>query len=293
MGSKVLMPLLQRLPLANPARFMSSSGKRKTAGLIIIGDEILKGQVQDTNTHFLAGGLRNLGVHLERVSVISDDIDTIASEVKNFSNNFDLVLTSGGIGPTHDDVTFEGVARAFDDDVEHHPKIVDLCKRWFRKEDLTDPCFKLALIPKQAKLNFGRDKATGRPTQYPLISVENVFVFPGIPELLQRAFHNLGAQLFGAGKQVVSDAVYLRQDEISITNTLNRLVKNHPNITFGSYPSWSGQHYRTKVTFEGENEEEVSRARSDMEELNSSSSRGRDSKEVRYESDSLNNSFET
>ena len=94
--------------------------------------------------------------------------------------------------------------RAFDDDVEHHPKIVDLCKKWFRKEDLTDPCFKLALIPKQvwllngrdksrvkstegnncgkllqAKLNFGTDKATGRPTQYPLISVENVFVFPG------------------------------------------------------------------------------------------------------------------
>jgi len=257
--------MLQRLPLAN-ARFMSS-GKRKTAGLIIIGDEILKGQVQDTNTHFLAGGLRNLGVQLERVSVISDDIDTIASEVKKFSNNFDLVLTSGGIGPTHDDVTFEGVARAFDDGVEHHPKIVDLCKRWFRKEDLNDPCFKLALIPKQAKLNFGTDKATGRPTQYPLISVENVFVFPGIPELLKKAFHNLGAQLFGAGKQVVSDAVYLRQDEISITNTLNRLVKNHPNITFGSYPSWSGQHYRTKVTLEGELEEEVSRARSDMEEL--------------------------
>merc|ERR1712241_854723 len=265
--NKALMPLqLQRLPMAT-ARFMSS-GKRKKAGLIIIGDEILKGQVQDTNTHFLAGGLRNLGVHLERVSVISDDIDTIASEVKHFSNNFDLVLTSGGIGPTHDDVTFEGVARAFDDDVEHHPDIVDLCKKWFRKDDLTDPCFKLALIPKQAKLNFGTDKATGRPTQYPLISVENVFVFPGIPELLQKAFHNLGGELFGAGDQLVSGAIYLRQDEISITNTLNRLVKNHPNITFGSYPSWSGQHYRTKVTFEGESEEEVSRARSDMEELN-------------------------
>jgi len=261
------MPLLQRLPLLSAARFMSSS-KRKTAGLIIIGDEILKGQVQDTNTHFLAGGLRNLGVHLERVSVIGDDINTIASEVKLFSNNYDLVLTSGGIGPTHDDVTFEGVARAFDDDVEHHPDIVDLCKKWFRKEDLTDPCFKLALIPKQAKLNFGTDKATGRPTQYPLISVENVFVFPGIPELLRKAFNNLGAQLFGAGKQVVTDAVYLRQDEISITNKLNKLVIDHPNVTFGSYPSWLGQHYRTKLTLEGDSKEEVAKARSEMDDLN-------------------------
>lgn len=94
---------------------MSSSSS--SVGLIIIGDEILKGQTQDINTHFLAQKLRTLGVCLKRVSVIPDDVTVIAQEVRTFSANFDVVLTSGGIGPTHDDLTFEGVARAFDDEV--------------------------------------------------------------------------------------------------------------------------------------------------------------------------------
>jgi len=151
----------------------------KSAGIVIIGDEILKGQTQDTNTFFLAKNLRKLGVSLERVSVIPDDLDIIAAEVKNFSNNFDFVLTSGGIGPTHDDLTFEGVARAFDQNVEHNPRLVNLCKAWFKTEDMSEPCFKMALLPSQAKLNFGTDKVTGKPILYPIVSVENVFIFPG------------------------------------------------------------------------------------------------------------------
>jgi len=109
-----------------------SSTLVKTAGVVIIGDEILKGQTQDTNTYFLAQNLRQLGVGLQRVSVIPDDLDIIADEVKNFSKKFDFVLTSGGIGPTHDDITFEGVAKAFDRKVEYNPTLVDLCKAWFQ-----------------------------------------------------------------------------------------------------------------------------------------------------------------
>ena len=88
--------------------------RNKSAGLIVIGDEILKGQVQDTNTHFLTKHLYQKGIRVGRVSILPDDIDVIVSEVKTFTQNYDFVLTSGGIGPTHDDVTFEAVARAFD-----------------------------------------------------------------------------------------------------------------------------------------------------------------------------------
>ena len=91
----------------------STKAKRPSAGIIIIGDEILKGQTQDTNTHFLATNLKSRGIELKRVAVIPDDIDVIAKEVKTFSEKYEFVLTSGGVGPTHDDVTFEGAKNIF------------------------------------------------------------------------------------------------------------------------------------------------------------------------------------
>jgi len=239
----------------------------KTAGIVIIGDEILKGQTQDTNTYFLAQNLRKLGVSLERVSVIADDLDIIAAEVKNFSNNFDFVLTSGGIGPTHDDLTFEGVARAFDLEVEHNVRLVDLCKAWFKTEDMNQPCFKMALLPSQAKLNFGTDKATGKLMLYPIVSVENVFIFPGIPELLQRAFNNLGETLFKTDTKFLSSVVYFSIDELSLTTRLNQLVKSHPGVTFGSYPSWSNQYYKTKITLEAVSEDIIEAAKTEMKDM--------------------------
>jgi len=239
----------------------------RTAAIIVIGDEILKGQTKDTNTHFLACGLRELGIHLERVSIIPDQVDTIAQEVSTLAERFDVVLTSGGIGPTHDDVTFEGVARAFGDTTAHHPTIVDLCKTWFKKEDLEDPCFKLALIPTQSKLNFGVDKVTGKETWYPLVSVRNVFLFPGVPDLLRKAFTNLGSGLLGAGLRRVTAEVYLAQEEVAVTAELNRLVAAHPAVQFGCYPCWLGQHYRTKVTMEAATREQVDRARDAIQHL--------------------------
>ena len=122
---------------------MKSSAK-PTAGIIIIGDEILKGQTQDTNTHFLAKNLKTCGIKLERVVVISDDIDIIAEEVKQFSDNFDYVLTSGGVGPTHDDVTFEGVAKAFDDTTFLHPEMEELIKNYFK--DVNEAILKLGQV---------------------------------------------------------------------------------------------------------------------------------------------------
>ena len=151
----------------------------KNAGLIVIGDEILKGQIQDTNSQFLTKQMYQKGIRIAKISVIPDDIDVIAAELKTFSNSYDYVLTSGGIGPTHDDVTFEAVAQAFDCKCEHHPKLVELCKAWFKKDQLSDPCFKLAFIPSKSELNFGIDKKSGKLMIYPIVSVQNVFIFPG------------------------------------------------------------------------------------------------------------------
>ena len=125
-------------------RLAMTSKKSTSAGIIIIGDEILKGQTQDTNTHFLATNLKSLGVQLKKVVVIPDDIDVIAGEVKKFSENYDYVLTSGGVGPTHDDMTFEGVAKAFDDKTFLHPEMEELIRNYFK--DVNEAVLKLGQV---------------------------------------------------------------------------------------------------------------------------------------------------
>lgn len=266
MTSSIASTVLSSVCRVTMSTMSRQSSSVKRAGIIVIGDEILKGQTQDTNTHFLTQRLYQRGIKVDRVSVIPDDIQTIASEVRAFADKYDIVLTSGGIGPTHDDVTFEAVAQAFHCPVEHNETLVSMCKAWFKKDNLDDPCFKLALIPSSAKLNFGIDKVTNKPMLYPLVSVENVFIFPGqqnmlfikqfihknskylgIPELLKRAFVNLEEELFQSHSKFVSQACYFSADEISLTGRLNQLVLDHPQVTFGSYPSWSNQYYKTKV----------------------------------------------
>ena len=124
-----------------------STVKKPSAGIIIIGDEILKGQTQDTNTHFLAQNLKSNGIQLKRVVVIPDEIQTIADEVKTFSDKFDFVLTSGGVGPTHDDVTYEGVAKAFEDSTFLHPELEAFIRGYFK--DVNDATLKLGQVNSQ------------------------------------------------------------------------------------------------------------------------------------------------
>ncbi|XP_066963477.1 FAD synthase-like [Macrobrachium rosenbergii] len=232
-----------------------------TAGIIIIGDEILKGQTLDTNSHFLTKQLYSLGVRVERISVIPDDLQIIAKEVNQFSEKYTFVLTSGGIGPTHDDITFEGVAAAFGEKVYPHPMLVGFLKTYFKTDDLSSPTMKMAHIPESSVLHFGEDKKKGLKSQYPIISVRNVTVFPGIPHLLERAFGLLGKKLFhkpGTGFHVGS--IYLTTDEVSIASMLNKTVKTFPSVAIGSYPKLFHSYYRTKITLESLNAEDIAQA---------------------------------
>ncbi|XP_042236096.1 FAD synthase-like isoform X2 [Homarus americanus] len=222
-----------------------------TAGIIIIGDEILKGQTQDTNTFFLTRQLHSLGVKVGRVSVIPDDVQTIANEVAQFSKSYTFVLTSGGIGPTHDDITFEGVAVAFGEKVHPHPTLVQFISAYFKTDDLSSPAMKMAHIPESAVLHFGEDKSKGVKSRYPIISVKNVTIFPGVPHLLERAFGLLGKKLFHRpGVGFCGMVVYLTADEVSIAMALNETVAKFPSVSFGSYPKLFHSYYKTKITLE-------------------------------------------
>ena len=213
---------------------MTSSGvndtiylnKVKTAGIIIIGDEILSGKVQDHNSFFIAQNLWSHGIQLCRISIIADSIDEISEEVRSFSEKFDFVFTSGGIGPTHDDVTIEGISKAFG-----VKSIIDVTLRGIleRKEgNLSPEQFKMAEVPDGAEL------VSNGTLSFPLIKIRNVFIFPGIPQLLRKKFFAI-ENLFN-GPHFHIKRIYLSESESLLAPVLNDVVKRYKNVKIGSYP---------------------------------------------------------
>ena len=148
-----------------------------------------QGYVQDTNTAFLASTLFKNGIKLSQIAVLPDDKNLIAEQVALFSSKFDIVITSGGIGPTHDDITFESVAQAFDEDVSVNSELANIVRKIFGNVAGDSPHMKLCTIPTSSKLLFkGPD---GTSFRYPIVTVNNVYVLPGIPSLFERAISNI------------------------------------------------------------------------------------------------------
>ncbi|XP_049959661.1 FAD synthase-like isoform X1 [Schistocerca serialis cubense] len=234
---------------------------KPTAGIVIIGDEVLKGQTLDTNSHFIAKKLFDIGVKVKKILVVGDDIDAVANEIKALSGEFTYIITTGGIGPTHDDITFEAIAKAFNETTYPHPKLIDICKKFFKTSDDTAPGMKLAHVPKSAKLNFGFDELRGRHTLYPCVSVNNVYIFPGVPELLERLFTILYKDLFGSkNKHAHVKELYLSANEVAVTEKLNQAVKLFPMVSFGSYPKFYHSYYSLLVTVESDVEKDAEEA---------------------------------
>lgn len=205
--------------------------------------------------------LRSLGVRVSRISVIPDDVDVIAGEISAFSSRFTYVLTSGGIGPTHDDVTFEAVAQAFGEGVFPHPELVSLVQKFFGKSEAWCPEMKLARIPVSSKLNYGTDKRTGDCFKYPLISVRNVYVFPGIPSLMERALEGLDHLFRNDKTRFYCRQIYVNADEMAITPVLeeaNACYRRH--VSLGSYPDWGNNYYRVQLTLDSDSEPRLEEA---------------------------------
>jgi len=242
--------------VSSPKRsYLHTMDGQRTAGIIIIGDEILKGQTLDTNSNFMCKKLFSFGVKVQKISVICDDVDTIAREVAEFSEIFTHVITSGGIGPTHDDMTFEGVAKAFNLRTEPHPRLVQLIKDWFKTEDMDSPEMKMAKIPKTSTLSFGVDPKTQKESKYPLVSVNNVYMFPGVPQLFERAFTMLGPKLFrNHSMEFHTEKIYVNKDEVSVATHISRVAEKYKaDVIIGSYPEIFNSYYKVKLSLESTN----------------------------------------
>jgi molybdenum cofactor synthesis domain-containing protein len=230
-----------------------------TAAALVIGNEILSGKVEEANVALLARALRRLGVLLRRVVVVMDDVDTIAREVSALSGSHDWLFTSGGVGPTHDDVTIEAVAQAFGVPVEPSLEMETMLRAHYG-ERCTDGHLRMALVPRGAALEVTKEIA------WPTIRMGNTWLLPGIPEVFRMKLDvvtsHLGqVMLAGGARAFVSHAVYVKLDEGVLKPMLDRVVAAFPDVGVGSYPKWLDPAYKTKVTFDGRDEARVLAAR--------------------------------
>jgi molybdenum cofactor synthesis domain-containing protein len=224
----------------------------RTAAALIIGNEILSGKIVDTNTTLLARLLFDLGIELRRVVVCPDEVDTIGQDLSELRSTHDLVFTSGGVGPTHDDVTIDGVAKSFGRPVVRSVAVEKMIQRYYG-DRATEAHFRMANMPEGAEMIRSSD------APWPTVVIENVFVLPGVPEIFELKLTDLRKRL-DEGYEFHSQAIYTLCDEGEIAGLLERIAETFPGVMVGSYIKWQAEDYRTKLTFDGTDREAVARA---------------------------------
>ncbi len=241
----------------------------KTAAILLIGNELLSGKIKDENAYYLAKRLRALGVSLERILVVPDDRETIANHVVEMSQSFDHVFTSGGVGPTHDDITLESIAHGFKKPLTLDDRLHELLKSYF-KERLNDAHLRMAQIPEGSTLLW----TEGAP--WPVYSFGNVYILPGVPQVFRAKFEEVASRFRHGAFYLRS--LYLNAREGEIAQLLTQLEADF-EVSVGSYPNlYEDLDYRVRVTVESRQmnavDEAVSALHSQLVKLEASSDRG-------------------
>jgi molybdenum cofactor synthesis domain-containing protein len=212
----------------------------KTAGIAIIGDEILSGKFADENARLLIDELRKLGVDLRRIVVIPDDLDEISATVRDLSERFDFVFTSGGVGPTHDDLTMEGIARAFGTRVIISP-VVEKLLRDYWGESMPPANLRLAEVPEGAEL-------VPEGAKWPAVKYRNVFILPGVPSLFRLKFESIRERFRGTA--LAERRLYFSEPEGNLAEHLDAVHAEFSAVKIGSYPRFGEANYKVMVTLE-------------------------------------------
>ncbi len=223
----------------------------KTAAIVIIGDEILSGQIDDCNSFYFTKELRELGVTVKYMAIIPDDIEEISETIRHVADKYDYVFTSGGIGPTHDDVTIEGIAKAFDVPVTRDKELENLIHEKFEDESV-EAALKMSEIPKGAILI----KENG--LKFPLIEFRNTFIFPGIPEYLQIKFEAIKERF--REEPFYLRKIHVKMFEADIAPLLEDTLKKFNRVKIGSYPTVEKDGHKIKITIESKKAGEIDKA---------------------------------
>ena len=227
------------------------AGDMPTASIVIIGDEILSGKFVEENAAFLIGELRSLGVDLRRITVIPDVLDDIAATVTEASARNDHVFTSGGVGPTHDDITISAIAHGFGVRVSRHPELEAKIRAYWQ-DKLADANLRLADLPEGSELVYGKDQV------WPVVCFKNVYILPGVPALFRRKFVDIRDRFRAV--PVWAARLYIDGEEGDLAPQLDAVVAAHPSVKIGSYPRFSEKDFRVLLTLEAATGSEVTAA---------------------------------
>jgi len=220
------------------------------AGIIIIGNEILSGRTKDLNTSTISKWLNSIGIKVAEVRVIPDIETIIIQHVKEFSQKFDYVFTSGGIGPTHDDITAESISKAFDLKYEIHKKSFKILEKYYGEKNFNEGRQKMAWMPSNSKLIL--NPSSGAPG----FSVENVFCLPGVPSILESMLPELKDKLVG-GKPILSKTISLITVESEIANSLTKVQNNNKDVEIGSYPFFQAGKLGVSIVIRSEDQRKI------------------------------------
>ncbi len=241
---------------------MANSVANPTAAMLVIGDEILSGRTRDANMYHLAGRLTEHGVDLKEVRVVSDDAPAIVAAVRALAGSFDHVFTSGGIGPTHDDITADCIAEAFNDQIDVRSDAYDLLAAHYAQggKEFNAARQRMARIPDSATL-------IDNPVSVaPGFTMQNVHVMAGVPSVFQAMVDSVLPGLIG-GAPLLSETVRINQGEGDIAGPLGELAANFPEISIGSYPFHHEGVYGANIVLRGIDREMLARATTSLTQI--------------------------
>ena len=207
-----------------------------SAAIIVIGDEILSGRTQDTNSNYIAKEMEMIGIDTSEIRVIPDKKNIIIESVNELRNKNDYLFTTGGIGPTHDDITADSIAEAFGVDLEINSEAYDVLKKYYKKinSEFNDVRQRMARIPRGATLIENSISAA------PGFKIENVFVFAGIPKIMKSMLGN-STQFLNKGNLIHTISIKVDAVEGDIAPALKSLNDENENIKIGSYPFFNSK----------------------------------------------------
>ena len=234
-----------------------SNKKEIIAGIIIIGNEVLSGRTKDINTSTLATWLNSLGVKVKEVKIIPDDEQTIINTVNQYRKSYDYVFTTGGIGPTHDDITAESISKAFNIEYGFHKEAYSILESYYKPGEFNDGRQKMAKMPVSANLIY--NPSSGSPG----FNVENVFCLPGVPSIMKSMLGGLKNKIVG-GDPILSHTISLKTVESEIANSLTKVQEENQDVEIGSYPFFHAGKLGVSIVLRSENQSKIDQCNSQI-----------------------------